>query len=59
MKAFKSFQTSIPSKRDSSRESKFEQKHYSLDVSIHHRIWDAQKHLLQTLVKQKKKTVDN
>ena len=28
---------------------------YSLDVRIHHRIWDAQKHILQTLITVKEK----
>ena len=32
---------------------------YSLDVRNHHRIWDAQKHLLHTLVKLKKLIIDN
>ena len=36
-----------------------QQKFLSLDVRIHHRIWDAQKHLLQTLAKLKEKTFDN
>ena len=30
---------------------------YSLDVRNHHRIWDAQKHLLHKLVKLKKKLI--
>ena len=32
---------------------------YSLDVRNHHRICDAQKHLLHTLLKLKKKIIDN
>ena len=36
-----------------------QQKFLSLDVRIHHRIWDAQKHLLHTLVKLNKKTFHN
>ena len=36
-----------------------QQKFLSLDVRMHHRIWDAQKHLLHTLAKLKKKTFDN
>ena len=36
-----------------------QQKFLSLDVRIHHRIWDAQKHLLHTLARLKKKTFDN
>ena len=31
----------------------------SLDVRIHHRIWDAQKHLPLALDRQKKKFSDN
>ena len=34
-------------------------KDYSLDVRIHHRIWDAQKHLIHTIVKPKKEIFDN
>ena len=32
---------------------------YSIDVRIHHRIWDDQKHLLHILVKPKKRTIEN
>ena len=32
---------------------------FSLDVRNHHRICDAQKHLLHTLLKLKKKIIDN
>ena len=31
----------------------------SLDVRIHHRIWDAKKHLLQTLNKQTEMLIEN
>ena len=36
-----------------------QQKFLSLDVRIHHRILDSQKHLLHILAKVKKKTFDN
>ena len=36
-----------------------QQKFLSLDVRTHHRIWDAQEHLLHTLVKLNKKTFHN
>ena len=44
---FKSFQTLISSKCDSMGEMNLQQYVESLDVRNHHRIWDAQKHLLQ------------
>ena len=46
---FKSFQTSIPFKWDFNKELRILKHVYSLDMRIHHRIWDAQKHLLHTL----------
>ena len=32
---------------------------HSVDVRIHHRIWDAQKHLLQTLDKAIQKFIES
>ena len=32
---------------------------HSVDVRIHHRIWDAQKHLLQTLDKAFQKFIES
>ena len=49
-KRFKSFETSIRSNRDPCRELYLQHGVDSLDVTIHHRFWDAQKHLLQTLI---------
>ena len=46
---FKSFQTLISSKCDSMGEMNLQQYVESLDVRNHHRIWDAQKHLLQNV----------
>ena len=46
-------------RRDFTRDLQSQQNEYSLDVRNHHRIWDAQKHLLHTLVKLKKKIIDN
>ena len=54
-KRFKSFQKSIRSNRDSRRELILQKFVESLDVRIHHRIWDAQKHILQTLITVKEK----
>ena len=56
---FQSFRTSFPSKRNFRRVFTFPQNVSSLDVRIHHRICDAQKHLLHTLVKQKKYIIEN
>ena len=53
------FQTSFPSKRNFRRVFKFPQNVSSLDVRIHHRICDAQIHLLNTLVKQYKYIIEN
>ena len=53
------FQTSFPSKRNFRRVFKFPQNVSSLDVRIHHRICDAKKHLLHTLVKRKKYICEN
>ena len=48
-RTFESFQTFIPSKCESSRELILQQNVDLLDVRSHHRIWDAQKHLLQNI----------
>ena len=45
--------------RDFNREFKLLQNVYTLDVRIHHRICDAQKHLLHTFVKVKLEIIDN
>ena len=39
------------------REFEMHENFYSLDVRIHHRIWDVQKHLLQALINRGKNTV--
>ena len=54
---FKSSKTFIPSTWHCNREFNLQENVYSLDVRIHHRIWDDQKHLLHTLVKLKEKTI--
>ena len=59
MRTFTSSQTSIQSAWVLNRDLQLQQNAYSLDVRNHHRIFDAQKHLLHTLVKLKKKIVDN
>ena len=51
-------QTWFKSNCHSSRRLNLQQMFLSLDVRIHHRILDAQKHLLHTLAKLKKKTFD-
>ena len=56
---FQSFQISFPSKRNFRRVLTFPQNVSSLDVRIHHRICDAQKHLLHTFVKPKKYIIEN
>ena len=43
---------------DFSRDLKMHKKIYSLDVRIHHRIWDAQKHLLPMFVKLMKRMIE-
>ena len=52
---FKSFQTFNSSKCDSMGEMNLQQNVESLDVRIHHRIWDGQKHLLQNIWKTEEK----
>ena len=44
---------------DWNRQFKLQENLYSLDVRIHHRIWDDQKHLLHILVNLKEKTIEN
>ena len=56
---FKSSQTSIPSTSTLNRDLQSQHNVYRLDVRNHHRICDAQKHLLHTLDKQKDKFTDN
>ena len=58
-KTLKSCQTSIKSNLRLQHGLNLQEKFLSLDVRIHHRIWDAQKHLLHTLVKLNKKTFHN
>ena len=58
-RTFKSSQTSFQWTWVFNRDLQSQQNVNSLDVRNHHRIWDAQKHLLHTLVKLKKKIVDN
>ena len=41
------------------REFEMHENFYSLDVRIHHKIWDVYKHLLQVLHKLTKKTIKN
>ena len=50
---FQSSQTCITSTRDFNRDLQSQQNVYRLDVGNHHRICDAQKHLLHTLAKAK------
>ena len=56
---FTSSQTSFPSTRVGNRDLQSKQNANSLDVRNHRRFFDAQKHLLHTLVKLKNKSVDN
>ena len=55
---FKTSKTSIQSRWDFKRDWQSHQNLYSLDVRIHHRIWDDQKHLLHIRVKVKEKIID-
>ena len=50
--------TSIPSTSDIKRDLQSNQNVCTLDVRNHHRIWDAQKHLLVTLFRLEEKLVD-
>ena len=59
MSTFTSSQTSFLSTWVFNRDLQSKQNANSLDVRNHHRIWDAQEHLLHTLVNLKKKIVDN
>ena len=56
---FISSHISISSTCDFSRGLQSQQNDHQLHVRIHHRFWDAQKHLLPTLVKLKIMNFDN
>ena len=56
---FKSSQTSIPSTLNLNRDLQLQQNFYRLDVRNHHRICDAQKHLLHTNDKLNENFIDN
>ena len=59
MRTLTSSQTSFPSTWVFNRDLQSQQNANSLDVRNHLRIWDAQRHLLHTFVKVRKKIVDN
>ena len=53
MRTFRSFPTCIALTVDFNRALQSQENVLSLDVRNHHKIWDAQKHLVHTLVRLK------
>ena len=56
---FESSQSSIQSTCDFNRDFQSQQNVHRLDVCNHHRVCDAQKHLLHTLAKLEKRFIDS